>query len=487
MTTVRRCHAAATAAGAWLVVLTMPAMLSGAGQEVLTFSQAVKEALLHNDRLVDEADNIEQANLSVELARSAFRPKIVPNIQGSFGQTDVNNQNYRLDLTQRFSTGTEVRAGIGTSTAQIPGIAGQGDGEDIRFYNTDTTIMVSQPLLRGAGSAIAKRSLLSAELRQEEAVRARTLNEQIVTVEVASAYYRLVAQKAFVQVAEKSLERARKLLEAAEAKLASGMVSQLDVFRAKNLLSQAEIQFFDAQGSVEEAHDQLCLLIGRSPALPLEVSADIPRTVDPLPAADAVALALSRRLDLQSAVAGLADTERAMAYARNQLLPQFDLSLSMTRRKTAPSFGKSFGFNQFQLAPFFSIAMPVDRTPQQIEYQNAIIDRDRRTRQVDTLRDRIADDVRRALRSRERAVRILASAEEGVEISRQEVLVAQLRYDRGLSNNLDVVAAEAGLLSAESRRLSVLAELAVANLRVRATVGTLDPRADIVDAAPAGR
>jgi outer membrane protein TolC len=54
-----------------------------------------------------------------------------------------------------------------------------------------------------------------------------------------------------------------------------------------------------------------------------------------------------------------------------------------------------------------------------------------------------------------------------------------MRYQNGLSNNLDVVTAEAGLLQAESRRIQALADSAVAGLRLRAVLGILDPRADI--------
>ncbi len=101
--------------------------------------------------MISQHDNGERAGLAVRGARSAFTPKVVPNVRGSFGQTNVSDQSYRLDLSQRFVNGTEVRLGTGTSTAQVPAIAG---GEDIRFYNTDTTLLVSQPLLKGFGAGV---------------------------------------------------------------------------------------------------------------------------------------------------------------------------------------------------------------------------------------------------------------------------------------------------------------------------------------------
>ena len=105
-------------------LLLMGATISAQDPPVLTLTQAVKEALVKNERMLNQHDSIDQANLGVRLARNAFTPKVVPNVLGSFGQTDINSQNYRVDVSQKFTTGTELRAGVGTSTAQIPGLAG---------------------------------------------------------------------------------------------------------------------------------------------------------------------------------------------------------------------------------------------------------------------------------------------------------------------------------------------------------------------------
>jgi outer membrane protein len=464
--------------GTRVVALLGTVTLSAQAPPVLTLSRAVDEALLKNDRIINQHDTTEQASLGVRLARNGFQPKVIPNVLGSFGQTDVNNQTYRVDVTQRFVTGTEVRTSIGTSTAQIPSVAGDPSG-DIHFYNADTTVMFSQPLLRGFGPAIARRPLTSAELRRADAGRQQTLTEQQVAVEVASAYYRLVAQQTFVEVAKKSVDRATKLREASEAKLAAGLVSQLDVLRAQQLVSQSEIQLFDAESAAEDARDRLAFLMGREPEERFEVETGIPASVAPVDVDEAVSLALANRLDLKSALAGGTDADRHVSFARNQLLPQVDVNFALTRRETADSFARSFGLDRFQFATFVAISLPVDRTPQLIEYQNALIDRDRRKREIATLQRRIADDVKRAVRERDRLLRSLAAAETSVEIGRQEVEVARFRYERGLSNNLDVVTAEANLLGAESRRISVLADAAVSRLGLRALLGVLDPRKDI--------
>ena len=461
-----------------LVVCATTTTLS-AQAPILTLEHAVSEALAKNERMLNQHDTIEQAALGVRLARNTFQPKVVPNVLGSFGQTDINSQTYRVDVSQKFTTGTEMRLGVGTSTSQIPGLPGLSGPGDIHFYNADTTLTLSQPLVRGIGPGVARRALTSAELRRADADRQQTLAEQQVALEVASAYYHVVAQQAIVDVAKKSLDRARKLRDGSEAKLDAGLVSQLDVLRAQQLVTQAEIQLFDAQSAAEDARDRLMFAIGHPAGETFEVDAEIPRTPDAIDVDDAVGTAVGHRLDLKILAASGADADRQVSFARNQLLPQVDVNFVLTRRETASSFARSFGVDGFRFATFFNISTPVDRTPQIVEYQNALIDRDRRKREAATLQRRIADDVKRAIRERDRLLRTLVAAETSVEIGRKEVEVAQLRYERGLSNNLDVVTAESNLLTAESRAVAVLADSAVARLSLRAMLGTLDPRQDV--------
>ncbi len=459
--------------------LIVPMLASAQSPPRLTLTDALKEALAKNERVVNQGDVIAQANLGLRLARNTFKPKVTPNMFGSFGRTDVSSQTYRVEVSQKLVTGTELRLSTGTVSAQIPGQLGQA-ATDVLFYNADTTMTLSQPLLRGLGPSVARRSLTTAELRRQDAERQQALSEQQVAIDVAGAYYRVVSQQSFVEVATQSLLRARRLRDASEAKLDAGLVSQLDVLRSQQLVAQAETQLFDAQSGVEDARDQLTFLMGRRSTEAFTVDSDVPRVAaEPVDLAAATRMALSNRLDLKSRIAARDDAENQIRYSRNQLLPQVDVNFAFTRRETAPSFRQSFGLDGYKFATFFTIAMPVDRTQQQVEYQSALIDRERRRRDADTLERQITDNVKQVLRERERLLRNVTAAETSVELSRREVEVAQLRYQNGLSNNLDVVNAEAGLLQAESRRIQALADSAVASLRLKAVLGVFDPRADI--------
>ena len=451
--------------------------------EVITLAAAVRTALARNNRIVNERDTVEQAALARHAATSLFRPKLVPNVQGSVGQTEASNQTYRLDFLQRTTFGTEVRAGFGASSALIPSVTDPLGG-DVRFYNADTNVTIVQPLMRGLGKSVARRALTSAEVRHQDAMVSLARAEQLLSVEVASTYFRVIQQRSLRDVAEKSLERSEQLLRVADAKMQAGLVSQLDVLRARQLVAESRLQLGDATYAVDSARDELATLMGWSTDRAFEVVGDIPATDAPPSLEGAMATARERRADLARARSSVSEAERTAGYFRNQLLPQVDLSVGLTRRETATSLADSVRAGRFHLSTFFTISMPIDRTPQLVEYQNALIDRDRRRRDADLLEQAVADEVKRYAREQRRLADVLAAAEASVDLARQEVEIAGFRYARGLSNSLDVISAETGLLAAEGRLVMVRAEAAVTRLRLRAVMGVLDPVMDFASDSP---
>ena len=156
--------------GGWLAASPAAAQTT----QILTLEQAVNEALGQNERLINQADTTAQADLGLRLARNTFKPKVTPNIFGSFGRTDISSQTYRVDVSQKLTTGTDLRLSVATASSQIPNQSRLSEA-DVLFYNADTTLSVTQPLLRGFGSSVDRRSLTSAELRRTDVARVKKL------------------------------------------------------------------------------------------------------------------------------------------------------------------------------------------------------------------------------------------------------------------------------------------------------------------------
>ena len=309
--------------------------------------------------------------------------------------------------------------------------------------------------------------------------RLRALTEQQVAVDVATAYYRVISQTQLLEDAVRSTDRSRLLLDASNAKLQVGMVSQLDVLRAEQLAAQADVRVLAAQAGVEDAKDQIRLLLRQGPDYDFTVTREIPRVSEPMTSEAATRIALENRLELQSARDAVTQAAGAALVARNQLRPQIDVGVALTRRETAETLADSFGLDRFELTTLAGVSLPFDRTVEEVGQQNALIALDERRRDLEDVRLRVSQEARQAVRRQTQLLRSLELADASVDFAQREVELATLRYQRGLSNNLDVVNAEANVMSARSRRIGLLASLAAARLQLRATLGSLDPRNDI--------
>ena len=273
---------------------------------MLTLRVAVLTALADNERMLASRESIQQARLAQTLAASTLGTRISPNLLGSFGQSDVRNQTYGVGASKRFLTGTEVRMDVGASTFR---------NQIGNFYAADTTLLVSQSLLRGLGPIAGRRPMERSAYQLATAERRHALAEEQLAIEVAGLYYRLIAQRESVIASRTALENAQRLLDASEAKLRANLVSQLDVFRARQLVAAAGDQLFDVEGAVADLKDQMRFLLSRDTDYDFRVAAEIDVAgVQPMAMEIAVATAMDNRIELRDADAAVEEA-RARMYA----------------------------------------------------------------------------------------------------------------------------------------------------------------------------
>ena len=104
---------------------------------------------------------------------------------------------------------------------------------------TDLRLLLSQPLLRGVGPNATFFELTNARRAVQGQQRSLALAQQRLAVDVAAAFYGVVAQRQLLEVARQSLQRTEALLKSSEARLQVGLASKLDVFRAELQAAQA--------------------------------------------------------------------------------------------------------------------------------------------------------------------------------------------------------------------------------------------------------
>ncbi|HEY8517052.1 MAG TPA: TolC family protein [Candidatus Binatia bacterium] len=175
---------------------------------------------------------------------------------------------------------------------------------------------------REHGAEIARQQLVAANLAFNREMQDVVFNAQ-------RAYFALDAAKAMERAAERNLELARSVREAAEERLALGLATQPDVLLAKQVEAKAVYDLESASVMVSDAQANLALAIG----VPANAALDIVSLEElPLPkrlgvtVEDVIDTALQQRPDLAARVAELRASEAAIGKARAELFPTLGFS-----------------------------------------------------------------------------------------------------------------------------------------------------------------
>ena len=347
---------------------------------------------------------------------------------------------------------------------------------------------VTQPLLRGFGPA-RNAELVSARRTVDGSTRSLEDARQQLVVDATAAYLNVLRQERLVDASERALERATKLNAMSEARARVGLATQLDVLRADLLTSQAESALTDQRAARGDALDELKLLLGRAPESSLALSpedltedglaaAGLAPDLDDVPAGgagDFVAVALGARLDVQEAHARIGDALLGVSVAKWNLFPPLDVTVGYTRRglgtPSSPVFSELLTGWRYGVSTTYAL----DRAQESAGYARAQIGLRSAERAALELQQRADVEVRRAYRAWLRAAQTIAIQEKAMNLAQQQLRIAQLRYERGLAGNFDVVDAEAGMLQSQSALIGAQVERAMAGLTLKRATGTLHP------------
>jgi len=297
-------------------------------------------------------------------------------------------------------------------------------------------------------------------------------------VQVAAAFYSVVAQRQLFEVAAQSLARTETLLEASNARLLVGMASKLDVFRAELQAAQAREGMIRSRAALETALEQFRGVLALPPNNPVEpeaVTLKEPKTADVEPLEVLVQRALENRLELEEARDQVGDARRSASLAKQNMLPEIDLNLGLNQLGFGRSFGDAWrgGLTDRQVEFFVSASYPIRQTTLKANRAVSELQVGVRQRGVTQIELEIERQVHRAWRDLDRIRQSVEVQVQAVDVAEKQRRLAELRYQRGLASNFDVVDAESNFVVARSALVSLLTNYAVARLELRRVTGTL--------------
>ncbi len=259
---------------------------------------------------------------------------------GSSSTLNFITANYAL--VEGFRYGTQLEVDVNNVTQALYGDSSHYDP----FKAPNTSVTVTQPLLRGRGSAVNLRYLRIANVDQR--ISRLLFDQQLISTVygVSRLYYDLVSLNENVQVKRESLAAARRLLEDNRAQVEQGTLAPLELTRAQSLLSSSELDLIQAEGLVHQQEVILKTQLARQGSadpflagLPI-VPTDpiyIPPQDESFPIAQLVSTALSARPDLLQATLQLEGDRIFLQGSQNATKPELDVIGNFQTRGSAES------------------------------------------------------------------------------------------------------------------------------------------------------
>ncbi len=444
----------------------------------MVLNEALKYAVEHSREYRDAEETYVLAALELLVERHLWGPRFFDEITTTArtqGDNDLFDSSLsivnELRATQRLPYGGDVsvRALASATEDLYQRVAGEG------VQSADIILDANIPLLRGAGLA-ARDSRIQAERDVIYAARSFEQFRRNFLVSIASDFLTLVALQQGIANAERQLasfvqleERAQALVKAGrEEPFQAALAAQDTLFARDSLTSQQE--------QYRLTVDRFKVRLGMPTEQPLViVKSEIGLKPPKVDLDEAVQMALLYRLDLQTSRDQVEDSRRTVAVARNQLLPDLNLtgnvSLPTDLDRVNERAGADFDPGDLDASAGLTFGVPLDREIERVRLRQSQIALERSIRSHDQFRDTVAVEVRAAGRDIDRAIFSLQLQEENIGIAkrRQESIdAAPARADaRDRSEAVDA------LLRAEDDRDRARRDLQVAILNYLVATGQL--------------
>jgi multidrug efflux system outer membrane protein len=408
-----------------------------------------------------------------------------PNVQAAAQQLLVAQA--QLGLT-RSEQGMNVGVNASTSYSQSS-------------ENTSPAIMLGRQSVEGSNYAV--NATLSYELdlwgrvrRAVESADAQALAARydrdgvllLLSNHVATTYFQLQGLGAEIAILERALDTRRESEQLVTARFDSGLSNELDLSRARIERANAEVDLHEARRQRLTLEHGLAVLVGLSPSEPLlatmgsAIHTELP--APPVIPVGMPASLLAQRPDLSSSVARLRALNAEVGVAESAFFPSVSLTgdfgfASEQLRQLTVSGSKQYSIGPLALSlPIFDGGRnKANLAASQARYAHALANHQGKLltalREVE---DALSDVQQRQLQAVWQAKAQQAAA--------RAYRVAQVRYERGVSNYLDVVDAQRSSLAADRAAAQIRTQrlLATVNL-ARALGGGWSPEASLILAA----
>ena len=462
----------------------------------LRLDEVVQLALEKNLDISVERLNPQGVDLQIAAIRNGYKPLATSTV----GQRDqvrlpsslLNGGNQVNNATTTYNLGVAQAVSRWGGSYSLNWSNSRVETSDTfsNFNPTFTTGLVfayTQPLLKGLFIDNQRQQLQITQINREiseESLRA-TVTQTLANVR--NAYWDLVFARNSVDVAQRALELADKLVEDNRARVEVGTLAPLDIVQAEAESANRRQTLAVAEAAQQTAELALKRYIvsgtedplWRQELTPIDLPSVEPASTD---IEGAVRKALERRTDLITARRNLDSTDVNMKYYRNQSLPAVDLvgsygaqgiggtsylrqgsGVTSVITGTVPGgYSDSLGLLRRLDYPNWNVQLNftynIGDSQSDAQYARARLQKNQGQQRLRLLELQVATEVTNAALTVQSNLKRVEAAVAARELAEKRLEAEQSKFEVGMSTNFFVVQAQRDLRDAQNAELRALAD-----------------------------
>lgn len=454
----------------------------------LSLKEAIFFALKNNLDLQIEMTNTDYFWNSLKINESIF----VPTFNVDFTNSETNrpstgvlsgaeidkmkNLSLTLRLDQKLALGGNLSVQVENSKRE----------SSSRFWNpnpilsSQLTFSLSQPLLKGFGTFATKKDIYIAN--NEYKKNRHQLRDQIINLvnNVENAYWNLVYAHQSLEATKMGLKQAKDLLRENEIKVRVGSAAKIEILEAQTSVANYESQVIQSEQNVQTAEETLKKILNMvqrvEPIEPLDkpdiktISIDFNKFLHE---------ALNNRPDIERARLDLKNYNILVKYARNQMLPDLQLTASYYTTGQGgdqliyegnPLFGPSILVGSIEKDIWesmkdvisnlyrnysigLSLSIPLSFSREKAQLAQAKINLKRALLTLKNIENNIYSEVKEVLKELEARTKLVRANEIALKLNEQKLMAEKKKLAVGLSTNFYVINAQNEYLRALTNEL----------------------------------
>ncbi len=431
-------------------------------RRILTFDEALRIARATHPQLQVAHAQSEVADARSYESRAALLPQV--NGSASYQRTTNNLPSGGGSAGTSTAVGTGTGTGTSTGTTTVPSNgSSHGSFDTSNYFRFGVT---ASQLIYDFGQTTGRWNAAKTTARSQLDSEARTAQQ--VSYNVRAAYYNAAATYALVKVAQDGLTNQEAHLVQAQGFVRAGTQPEIALAQALTNRATARVQLITAQNAYDVAKAQLNQAMGVDGPIDYQVEAPVVEPVadEEKSTDELLPMAMKARPDLQAMADQIKAQEFTISSTRGGYYP--GLSASTTLSDAGPAFDNlAWNWNAI-----LSLSWPIfggGITNQQVREARATISVLRG--QYEIQRQQIRLDLEQARLAVRAAKASEEATHEAVVNAREQLRLAEGRYQAGVGNMIELGDAQVAMTTAAAQEVQAHFGLATSRAQLLLALG----------------